>query len=135
MRAPCTCDRSGPGAPAAPNQLTPPRPGPCESVRQKTTRAGLVTPEPKKRPRSSYIRFEADQPNECWQSDFTHYRLANGTDTEILSWLDDHSRYALRITAHHRVTGPGKPEGEPAALSAGAAEHAEHAIADVVGGD
>ncbi len=28
-------------------------------------RAGLVTPEPKKRPRSSYIRFEADQPNEC----------------------------------------------------------------------
>ena len=69
-------------------------------------RAGLVTPEPKKRPRSSYIRFEADQPNECWQSDFTHYRLADGTDTEILSRLDDHSRYALHITAHHRVTGP-----------------------------
>ena len=69
-------------------------------------RAGLVTPEPKKRPRSSYIRFEADQPNECWQSDFTHYRLAGETDTEILSWLDDHSRYALHITAHHRVTGP-----------------------------
>ena len=69
-------------------------------------RAGLVTAEPKKRPRSSYIRFVADQPNECWQSDFTHYRLAGGTDTEILSWLDDHSRYALRVTAHRRVTGP-----------------------------
>ena len=69
-------------------------------------RAGLVTPEPKKRPRSSYIRFEADQPNECWQSDFTHYRLADRTDTEILSWLDDHSRYALRVTAHRRITGP-----------------------------
>jgi len=69
-------------------------------------RAGLVTPAPKKRPRSSYIRFEADQPNECWQSDFTHYPLADGTDTEILSWLDDHSRYALHITAHRRVTGP-----------------------------
>ncbi len=25
---------------------------------------------------------------------------------EILSWLDDHSRYALSVTAHHRVTGP-----------------------------
>ena len=37
---------------------------------------GAVTPEPAKRPRSSYTRFEADQPNECWQSDFTHYRLA-----------------------------------------------------------
>jgi|SRR5689334_2986026 transposase len=69
-------------------------------------RAGLVTPEPRKRPRSSYIRFAAEQPNECWQSDFTHYPLADGTGTEILTWLDDHSRLALRLTAHHRVTGP-----------------------------
>jgi transposase InsO family protein len=45
-------------------------------------------------------------PNECWQSDFTHYPLADGADTEILTWLDDHSRYALSLTAHHRVTGP-----------------------------
>jgi transposase InsO family protein len=71
---------------------------------------GLVVPEPKKRPKSSYIRFEAAMPNECWQSDFTHYRLTRpdgrpGADTEILSWLDDCSRFALRITAHHRVTG------------------------------
>ena len=44
-----------------------------------------IEPAPKKRPRSSYIRFEAEQPNECWQSDFTHYPLADGTDTEILS--------------------------------------------------
>jgi transposase InsO family protein len=69
-------------------------------------RAGLVIPEPRKRPKSSYLRFEADQPNECWQSDFTHYPLADGTGTEVLTWLDDHSRYALSITAHHRVTGP-----------------------------
>lgn len=34
--------------------------------------AGLVVPEPRKRPRSSYHHFEASQPNECWQSDFTH---------------------------------------------------------------
>ncbi|MBB6345256.1 transposase [Nonomuraea muscovyensis] len=70
------------------------------------TRRGLVVPEPKKRPRSSYIRFQAALPNETWQADFTHYRLADGTDTEILSWLDDHSRYALSVTAHARVTGP-----------------------------
>ena len=25
---------------------------------------------------------------------------------EIISWLDDHARYALRVTAHVRVTGP-----------------------------
>ena len=69
-------------------------------------RAGLVVPEPRKRPRSSYIRFAAEQPGECWQSDFTHYPLAGGTDAEILTWLDDHSRYALRVTAHRSVTGP-----------------------------
>ena len=69
------------------------------------TRAGLVTPEPRKRPRSSYIRFEAAQPNETWQSDFTHWRLADGTDVEILNWLDDHSRLLLSCTAHTPVTG------------------------------
>jgi transposase InsO family protein len=70
------------------------------------TRAGLVTPEPKKKPRSSYIRFEAAMPNETWQSDFTHYRLADRTDIEILTWLDDCTRYALNITAHSAVTTP-----------------------------
>jgi transposase InsO family protein len=72
---------------------------------------GLVVPEPKKRPKSSYIRFQAEQPNETWQADFTHCRLTRpdgrpGADTEILTWLDDHSRFALSVTAHHRVTGP-----------------------------
>jgi transposase InsO family protein len=80
------------------------------TVSRHLTARGLVTPEPKKRPKSSYIRFEASMPNECWQSDFTHYRLTRtdgrpGSDTELLTWLDDCSRYALQITAHHRVTG------------------------------
>jgi transposase InsO family protein len=76
------------------------------TVSRYLVRAGLVAPQPRKRPKSSYIRFQAEQPNECWQSDFTHYPLAGGTDTEILTWLDDHSRYALRVTAHRSVTGP-----------------------------
>ena len=75
------------------------------------TRSGLVTPNPSKRPKSSYIRFEAAMPNETWQSDFTHYRLTHpdgrtGKDVEIITWLDDHSRYALHVTAHARVTAP-----------------------------
>ncbi len=69
-------------------------------------RAGVVIPDPSKRPKSSYLRFEAELPNEMWQSDFTHYPLADGTGTEILTWLDDCSRYALSVTAHVRVTGP-----------------------------
>lgn len=76
------------------------------TINRIVARAGRVVPEPKKRPKSSYIRFEAEQPNETWQSDFTHYRLATGRDVEILTWLDDHSRYALHISAHTRVTGP-----------------------------
>jgi transposase InsO family protein len=74
------------------------------------TRAGLVRPEPKKRPKSSYIRFQARLPNETWQSDFTHYPLTDTTTfphgVEILTWLDDCTRYALHVSAHRRVTGP-----------------------------
>jgi transposase InsO family protein len=75
------------------------------------TRHGAVVPEPAKRPKSSYVRFQAEQPNETWQSDFTHYRLTRpdgtpGHDTEIITWLDDHSRYALHISAHACITAP-----------------------------
>lgn len=79
------------------------------TIRRILHTAGLVVPEPKKRPRSSYHRFAAAQPNECWQSDFTHWTLADGTpegqDTEIINWLDDHSRMLLWSTAHQPVTG------------------------------
>ncbi|HEY4267445.1 MAG TPA: IS481 family transposase [Galbitalea sp.] len=81
---------------------TPPA---ISTIRRIITAAGLVTPEPAKRPRSSYIRFAADQPNETWQSDFTHWALADGQDIEILNWLDDHSRLLLSCTAHDHVTG------------------------------
>src|SRR2546428_3250047 len=58
-------------------------------------RAGLITPQPQKRPRSSLIRFEATLPNELWQTDTTHWTLAGGTDVEVLDLIDDHSRLAL----------------------------------------
>ena len=76
------------------------------TVRRRFVDLGLVEPNPKKRPRSSYVRFQADLPNEMWQSDFTHWRLADGSTTEIITWLDDHSRYALSVTVHRRITGP-----------------------------
>ncbi len=67
--------------------------------------AGLVTPQPKKKPKAYIQRFEAHQPNETWQSDFTHWQLEDGTDVEILNWLDDHSRFLLYCTAMNPVRG------------------------------
>jgi transposase InsO family protein len=75
------------------------------TIRRILRQAGLITPEPRKRPRSSWTRFEIAQPNEMWQSDFIHWRLADGADVEILNWLDDHSRYLLSCTAHRPVRG------------------------------
>src|SRR3954467_15750379 len=70
------------------------------------TRAGAVVPEPAKRPMASYLRFAAEQPNETWQSDFTHYRVATGADTEIITWLFDHSRLARH--ASDQPSFPGR---------------------------
>jgi transposase InsO family protein len=75
------------------------------TIRRILHEAGLVVAQPRKRPRSSYIRFEAAQPNETWQSDATHWQLADGTGIEILNWLDDHSRYLLSATAHQPASG------------------------------
>lgn len=69
------------------------------TIQRILTRRGFVTPAPKKRPTSSYIRFVAELPNECWQSDMTHWQLENGTPVEIVTFLDDHSRLVLSIRA------------------------------------
>ena len=67
------------------------------------TRHGLITPQPHKRPRSSFIRFEAALPNELWQADSTHWHLASGGDVEILNFLDDHSRLLVASAAFATV--------------------------------
>jgi transposase InsO family protein len=63
-------------------------------------RRGFITPQPQKRPRSSYVRFEADQPNERWQADITHWQLEDGTWVEILNIIDDHSRLLITCDAY-----------------------------------
>jgi transposase InsO family protein len=63
------------------------------------SRRGFVTPQPKKRPRSSFIRFCAEMPNERWQADITHWKIAGGAEVEILNVIDDHSRLLLASDA------------------------------------
>jgi transposase InsO family protein len=63
------------------------------------SRRGFIAPQPQKRPKSSWRRFQADLPNECWQADTTHWQLAAGTEVEILNVLDDHSRLLVASRA------------------------------------
>lgn len=66
-------------------------------------RAGLITPQPQKRPACSRIRFEADLPNQMWQADSTHWSLACGAGVEILNLIDDHSRLFLASQAFSTI--------------------------------
>lgn len=59
------------------------------------TRAGVVTPQPRKKPRSAYRRFVYPAPNCCWQIDATEWTLTSGRTCVIFQLIDDHSRYAL----------------------------------------
>ena len=70
------------------------------------SRRGFVAPQPQKRPRSSWKRFQAHLPNELWQADVTHWRLADHTEVEILDLIDDHSRVAIASVARPVTTGP-----------------------------
>jgi transposase len=56
---------------------------------------GFVTLQPQKRPKSSFTRFVADLPNECWQADMTHVELDTGEAYEVLNMIDDHSRLCV----------------------------------------
>ena len=69
------------------------------SVWRVLKRRGLVTPQPQKRPRSALVRFQAALPNECWQSDMTHWMLSGGRGCEIVNFIDDRSRLCLRSVA------------------------------------
>ncbi len=69
-------------------------------------RRGFVTAQPHKRPRSSWRRFEAQLPNQCWQADVTHWHLAAGGGVEILNIIDDHSRLAIASLARRTINGP-----------------------------
>lgn len=68
-------------------------PAPSEaSIWRALTRRGFITPQPKKRPRSSYKSFVFERVNECWQIDHYDWELADGTPVQIINIIDDHSR-------------------------------------------
>lgn len=48
------------------------------------TQEHLITPQPKKRPRSSYHRFVYPAPNSCWQIDGMEHRLGDGSKIVVI---------------------------------------------------
>ena len=67
-------------------------------------RRGFVTPQPHKRPKGSWCRFEAPAPNEMWQIDATGWTIATGVAT-VFNIVDDHSRVVCRSRAVQAATG------------------------------
>jgi transposase InsO family protein len=65
------------------------------TVHRVLVRRGFVVAQPQKRPKSSWRRFEAAAPNECWQIDATDWTIATGV-VRIFNIIDDHSRLACR---------------------------------------
>ncbi|MGH8965041.1 MAG: IS481 family transposase, partial [Actinomycetes bacterium] len=79
-------------------------------------RNGLVTPQPRKRPRASYTRFTYPDPNGCWQIDATRWELADGSEAWVMDVLDDHSRV---VVAAHACPGPTTTAAQAAVHAAG----------------
>lgn len=59
-------------------------------------RHGVLTPEP---PPRDFLRFEHPLPNALWQMDFMGHRSLTMGRVHPLTLLDDHSRFALGVTA------------------------------------
>lgn len=86
--------------------LTDPSPPSVSTIWRILKRRGFVSPQPHKRPKSSYISFEATLPNEMWQSDVTVVALKDGTKAEILNFLDDFSRVCVASKVLRVTTAP-----------------------------
>ena len=80
----------------------PSRMGVCRVL----VRHGLIEPQPRKRPRDSYVRWERDAPMALWQMDLVSgIFLADGTEAKLVTGVDDHSRFCVICQVVVRATG------------------------------
>jgi transposase len=81
------------------------------SVYRVLVRHGLIEPQPRKRPKDSYVRWERDAPMALWQMDLVGgIFLADGTEAKLVTGVDDHSRVLRDLPG--RSTGD-RPGGMP----------------------
>lgn len=106
------------------------------------TRRGFITPQPNKAPKHAYRTFAAERANECWQIDDIDWELADGTSGNIITLIDDCTRFCPGLLAVEAVNGETAFEGFSAAaenhgwperfLSDNAKEY-KHTLAEAVG--
>ena len=77
------------------------------TIHRVLVREGLVVPQPRKRPRSSYRRFEVPAPDDCWQIDSFGYLLAGGEPVVVFEVKDDCSRTQIANLAWTAEDGMG----------------------------
>ena len=75
------------------------------SVDRCLVRHGLITPQPRRRKRADYKRWERSRAMELWQLDVVGgVRLADGSQAKIVSGIDDHSRFVVCAQVVARAT-------------------------------
>src|SRR4029077_14499342 len=91
------------------------------TVNKVLRREGLVTPQPGKRPKSSYRRVAYAPPRDCYQLDGPEVKLADGTPSVIFAVLDDCTRLLAACRAADAETAAGAVRAmRAAAASCGA---------------
>ena len=76
------------------------------SVYRVLVRHGLIEPQPRKRPKDSYVRWERDAPMALWQMDLVGgIFLGDGTEAKLVTGVDDHSRFCVICQVVVRATG------------------------------
>src|SRR3569833_2029804 len=80
------------------------RPPAVSTINRILSRRGLGVPQPQKRPRSSFKRFNFTERNGCWQIDAFQWKLADGTPTVVFEILDDAARHEIDARAAHGET-------------------------------
>lgn len=75
------------------------------TVHRILVRRGFVFPQPEKRPKSSWRRFEAPAPNEWWQIDSMDWVIGAAPGlVKVFNLVDDHSRTACGSRAVEEAT-------------------------------
>jgi len=88
------------------------------SIHRILHRRGLVEPQPAKRTRASYRRFEYPATDDCWQIDAFEHTLADGHTVVVIEVLDDHSRFLVASLAWPSEDGAGAWTAVAGAISA-----------------